>query len=196
MTARPLAANVVTARTSWEHLADVEHALEGVGPELPDRAWVFTHEVRHPAPHYAVSACSVAPLPASALDALERRLGARPGPPAADDPAWLQLLAGDGPRAVRFPGQDGARGELTVRDLLARTAIEDVPVLGGTAVAPHDVVVTRDFLRPLLRAGRLVLPVLPAGLGCVAPFEVPDPTPCCGERPAGRAVSRPTVSSS
>ena len=38
---------------------------------------------------------------------------------------------------------------------------------------------TREFCRPVYEAGALVLLVLPAGPGRVAPFEVPDPTPCC-----------------
>ena len=48
--------------------------------------------------------------------------------------------------------------------------------------AQDDVVATRAFVRPLCRGGRLVLPVLPAGRGRLAPFEVPNPTPCCGGR--------------
>jgi hypothetical protein len=190
MTGRPAAApHVVVAHVSWQHLADVEHALDGVGADVGE-GWVFTHEVRTPEPHYAVLACTSTPLGAGPLVALERRLGVRPAAPPAGDPAWAQLLAGDGPRAVRFPGQDALPDEPTVRALLAGTAIEALAVLGGGAIQNDDVVVTRGFLRPLLRGGRLVLPVLPAGAGRVAPFEVPDPTPCCGQR-----VNRPALSS-
>jgi hypothetical protein len=185
----PPARHVVVVDTRWRHLADVEHALFGIGEEVGlGAAWVCTHMLTAPEPHYAVSVCSDGPLDEPALAELADRLGDRPLAPCAPDaPDALavshhQLTTGDGPRAVRFPGQDEIRGDVTVAELLARTAIERVNVLGGAAATPGDVVETRDFLRPLFRGGQLVLPVLPAGANRLAPFEVPDPTPCCGER--------------
>jgi hypothetical protein len=43
------------------------------------------------------------------------------------------------------------------------------------------VVDTRGFVRPEWRDGRLTLIAAPAGLGRIAPFEVPDPTLCCAD---------------
>jgi hypothetical protein len=68
---------------------------------------------------------------------------------------------------------------LPVADALAGTAIDEVRVLAGGALPPAAVRQTREFCRPVYEAGTLVLHVLPAGPGRVAPFEVPDPTPCC-----------------
>ncbi|MGN6609234.1 MAG: hypothetical protein ACTHMS_19750, partial [Jatrophihabitans sp.] len=93
-----------------------------------------------------------------------------------------EVVARDGGRAARFPGQPDVGGDVPVHELLARTAIDEVERIDGGPVAASDVIETRDFLRPLFREGRLVLPVLPAGDGRVAPFEVPNPTPCCGGR--------------
>ena len=52
-------------------------------------------------------------------------------------------------------------------------------MLGGGLLPPAAMLLTRDFCRPVYEAGALVLHVLPAGPGRVAPFEVPNPTPCC-----------------
>jgi hypothetical protein len=80
-------------------------------------------------------------------------------------------LAGDGGRAVRFPGQDLLHGRLTVADVLATGAVARVDPL-GTRVTPETVVDTRDFVRPVLRGGVLVLDVTPAAGGTVIPMEM------------------------
>ena len=51
-------------------------------------------------------------------------------------------------------------------------------MLAGGPLPPAAVLQTREFCRPVYEAGALVLHVLPAGPGRVAPFEVPNPTPC------------------
>jgi hypothetical protein len=65
--------------------------------------------------------------------------------------------------------------------LLATSAIDRVLVIGGPPVTPETPVRTRDFVRPEWRDGLLTLIVTPAAGGGVAPFEVPNPTPCCAD---------------
>jgi hypothetical protein len=148
-----------------------------------------THLVRdHGRPHVAVSvagpglgAAALALLPAGYGGAMgELRVG----------PAELALSAAGAAaehaarrsgRAVRFPGVDDLVGERTVEDLLAGSAIERVTVLGGPPPAPGTVIATRDFVRPQWQTGHLTLVATPAPGGRIAPFEVPNPTPCCAD---------------
>jgi hypothetical protein len=95
--------------------------------------------------------------------------------------ATTEAFSLSGGRCVRFPGWAGIVGSPTVAEVVAGSAIDRLEVLGGVPAGAADVLHTRDFVRPLWRQGELVLPVLPAGHGTVAPFEVPNPTPCCGE---------------
>ncbi|MER5553810.1 hypothetical protein ABT001_19425 [Streptomyces sp. NPDC002793] len=85
-------------------------------------------------------------------------------------------------RAVLYPGAAALTGTLTVAELVSRSAIERVQVL-GTADRPDPAtrLVTRDFVRPQWRDGELVLAAMPAVGGTLVPFEVPDPTPCCAD---------------
>jgi hypothetical protein len=79
-----------------------------------------------------------------------------------------------------------AAGEDVVRRRERRgrhNAIDEVRVLAGGVLPPAAVLATRDFCRPVYEAGALVLHALPAGPGRVAPFEVPNPTPCCAAHP-------------
>jgi hypothetical protein len=88
--------------------------------------------------------------------------------------------AGTGGRAVLFPGADRLVGELTVAQVLAHSAIDRVRVLGGVAQPDADtLVLTRDFVRPQWLDGVLTLVATQAPNGRIAPFEVPNPTPCC-----------------
>ncbi|POM26424.1 hypothetical protein BTM25_08240 [Actinomadura rubteroloni] len=73
-------------------------------------------------------------------------------------------------RAVRFPGQHLLCGTLTVEDAVATGAVDRVEPLGGP-VPPGTPLVTHDFVRPVYRAGTLVLEVTPAAAG-VIPFEL------------------------
>ncbi|MFD0635146.1 hypothetical protein ACFQ9X_29995 [Catenulispora yoronensis] len=84
-------------------------------------------------------------------------------------------------RLVRFPGVGSLTGTVTVREVLERSAVTEVSVLMGAAAAPDTEVLTRDHVRPEWRDGAVVLVVQPAVGGRVAPFEVPNPTPCCGD---------------
>ncbi len=84
-------------------------------------------------------------------------------------------------RAVVFAGVEGLTGLVTVADLLASSAIDQVSVLGGSEPADGQIIDTRDFVRPVWRSGRLTLVTQPAAGGRLVPFECPSPTPCCAE---------------
>lgn len=82
-------------------------------------------------------------------------------------------------RAVVFPGQEKLLGEVDTDAVPTLCAIAAVVGVAGTPTAGTRLV-TREFVRPVLQDGKLVLQVRPFGAeGAVAPFEVPNPTPCC-----------------
>jgi hypothetical protein len=183
---------VLAVDTPVTSLAGIEHALLDLGRRvaLPDDAFLCTHMVRDERPHYAVSLTVADGF--SVADVLEQigdwDFEVSHGEPFAGNrsSAGLRLatreaFARDGGRALRFPGWDTVRGTRTVGEIVSSSAIARLEVLGGVAADPDHVVHTRDFVRPLWRHGELVLPVLPSGPGAVAPFEVPNPTPCCGD---------------
>ena len=89
----------------------------------------------------------------------------------------------DGGRAFIFPGSDLLVGTWAVGEVIARTAIEEVRVLGGATPPDGAVLDTQDFVRPVFDGGRLVLHVRPGLDGGFVPFEQPDPTPCCADHP-------------
>ena len=163
--------------------AEAEHRLLRLAAELGagPGAVPCTHPVRSGTPHYAGTLSWSGALPdvpgagvalSSGVTGGDLRLAA------SALGAARERAAGAAGRAVRFPGMELLTGTVAVADLLARTGIEEVRVLGGVLPAGAGLV-TRDFVRPEWRDGRLGLLVLPAGPGLVAPFEVPDPTPCC-----------------
>ncbi|MFE2423132.1 hypothetical protein [Streptomyces hokutonensis] len=87
-------------------------------------------------------------------------------------------------RAVLFPGAEHLTGTVTLSDLLELTAIDEVIVVGATsgdAPDPATPVHTQNHVRPEWREGRLVLALVPAAGNTLAPFEVPNPTPCCAD---------------
>jgi hypothetical protein len=99
---------------------------------------------------------------------------------------------------VVYPGVDRLTGTVTVADLLGLTAIDRITVVGQPSTHaqgpdPATPVLTRDHVRPDWQDGQLTLAVLPAAGGVLAPFEVPDPTPCCADHasrpsPAGHSA--------
>ncbi|MFF3558661.1 hypothetical protein ACFYXS_01240 [Streptomyces sp. NPDC002574] len=127
------------------------------------------HDPAGPGPwgvHLAGRSHGPAPLAAAAAQAAE------------------EAAARTGGRAVVYPGVELLTGTVTVADVLAHTPITGLPVLGSPAderPAPAVEVLTRDHVRPEWRASRLVLPLVPAVDGRLAPFEVPNPTPCCAD---------------
>ena len=93
--------------------------------------------------------------------------------------ASLELAERLAGRAVLFQGQERLHGEIATDDVPGLSAIGAIEGIAGTPTVGTRLV-TRGFVRPVLRAGALVLQVRPFGEeGTVAPFEVPDPTPCC-----------------
>jgi hypothetical protein len=91
----------------------------------------------------------------------------------------VTLDATPGGRAVRFPGVEHLVGTLTVGEVLARSAIDRVEVLGGGTADPQTLLDTDDHVRPVWRDGELVLTTTPAAGGRLVPFERRNPTPCC-----------------
>jgi hypothetical protein len=140
----------------------------------PDDLVACTHFARTPRPHVAVS-LATAELPAGTLPATPPEYAE-----AAEQAAVAHGSRRSG-RAVRYPGVDELVATLTVGELLARSAIEQVILLGGAPPAADTLVDTRDFVRPEWRDGRLTLVAAPAGPGRIAPFEVPDPAVCCAD---------------
>ncbi|MFE9609626.1 hypothetical protein [Streptomyces sp. NPDC006012] len=99
-------------------------------------------------------------------------------------PGAAEHVRRSGGRAVLYPGADRLTGTVTLADLLATSAIERVVVVGSPFAAepdPRTPVVTQDHVRPEWRDGRLTLALVPAAGGTLAPFEVPNPTPCCAD---------------
>ncbi|MGI5523271.1 hypothetical protein ACQEUX_20405 [Micromonospora sp. CA-259024] len=158
-------------------LREAEHWLtDQLGSlDLPDLV-ACTHLVTAPYPHVALSV---------AVPTATGWLGGLPATPpelrAAAERAAAEHTARRSGRAVRYPGVDRMVGTLTVGEVLNSSAIERVVVLGGTTAEPEMPLDTRDFVRPEWRNGQLVLVAMPHHSGGLAPFEVPDPTPCCAD---------------
>jgi hypothetical protein len=88
----------------------------------------------------------------------------------------------NGARAVVFPGAGDLVGVLTVAEVVARSAIERVIMLGGGAQATATQELdTHGFVRPQWIDGALTLVVQPGSGGRLVPFESPSPTPCCAD---------------
>ncbi|MFF4832865.1 hypothetical protein [Streptomyces sp. NPDC001315] len=165
---------VLTVDAGVRDLRAADHLLHelAAGLVLPEGWFGCTHLVRGDRPRVALSlALPSEPL----LRATQERLTAQghqvsDGAPDATG------------RAVIYPGAESLTGTLTIAELLARSAIERVTVLGTSGQPPSDVpLVTRDHVRPQWQGGELVLTAMPAVGGTLVPFEVPDPTPCCAD---------------
>jgi hypothetical protein len=160
-------------------VAEAEHWLDDVlaatGLDSVAGVVACTHPVRAPWPHVAVSLA----VPGSDVpDGLPEV----PVPLAgAAEEARAAHAAGRSGRASHFPGRDLLVGTLTVAELVAASAIDAVVVLGAPPPRPDTPVETRDFVRPQWMDGRLTLVTAPARDGHLAPFEVPNPTPCCAQ---------------
>jgi hypothetical protein len=87
-------------------------------------------------------------------------------------------------RVVVYPGVEKLAGVMPVAEVLSASAIEKVVIMGRPGrpdADPAQLVDTRDFVRPQWIDGALTLVTTPAAGGRLAPFEVPNPTPCCGD---------------
>ncbi|WP_199536789.1 hypothetical protein [Spongiactinospora gelatinilytica] len=149
----------------------LRHAVRPLG--LPGLV-ACTHLVRRPFPHVAVS-LATGGEPPTGLPVTAAELREAAGHAAAEHAARRSG------RAVIYPGVERLTGTLTVGEVIALSAIERVTGLGGPPPEPGTGLETRDFVRPQWMDGLLTLVTVPVAGGRVAPFEVPDPTPCCAD---------------
>ena len=175
--------------TGSRSLREADHLIHALVDRfrLPGQVVACTHLIRGEHSHVAVSLAGAGDLwPeltrwAEASDAgvaADTGRGGRPDLAA----SAAEAAAGVAGRAVVFPGSAGLTGVVRVGDLLERSPITRLHVIGGPdQPTPDDVLDTRDHVRPEWRSGELVLAVTPAGPGRYAPFEVPNPTPCCAD---------------
>jgi hypothetical protein len=156
-----------------------EHWLAQL-PPLPGLL-ACTHLVHGARPRVVITLAAPEGLSTATLPAVPGP-GHDEGGEGAGRAAAADHAAGRAGRAVIFPGVHVLTGTLRLADLLSRSAIERVHVLGGGTPAPdpETLVDTRDFVRPQWMDGRLTLVATAAPAGRIAPFEVPNPTPCCG----------------
>lgn len=166
----------LTVDTDVTDLLAADHLLRtlasGLGLTGAEDVFGCTHLVRDGRPRVALSFA----LPAQgARDAARDRLTDQ-GYEVTDG------VPDEAGRAVLYPGAASLTGTLTVAELLARTAIDRVTVLGAQEPPAADTaLVTRDHVRPQWQDGELVLAAMPALGGTLVPFEHPDPTPCCAD---------------
>ncbi|CAM5710271.1 hypothetical protein [Streptomyces fumanus] len=172
MTPPPYALGVDTEETG---LRAADHLLLDLAARLglPEDVFGCTHLVRDGGPRRV--ALSLAAADAAVLDAARAAL--------TDQGYAVTDGAPDrSGRAVLYPGAARLTGTLTVAELLERSAIERVRVLGTPGPAdPGLHLVTREFVRPQWEDGVLVLAAMPHAGGTLVPFEDPDPTPCCAD---------------
>ena len=170
--------------TGSRSLREADHLIHDLVDRFRLPVFACTHLIRGPRPHVAVSLECAVPWPELAgLDAGVASATDRSGPPDLSATAFEALtqhrVSG---RAVVFPGSADLTGTVRVGDVLARSPITRLHVIGGPdQPGLDDVLDTRDHIRPEWRSGDLVLTVTPAGHGRFAPFEVPNPTPCCAD---------------
>jgi hypothetical protein len=154
------AARIVGVSLGLATLAEADHWIRSL---TPAPVLACTHLVAEPFPHVAISL-----LTAQTFETAAELAGAAGA-----------AAAGASGRAVRFPGVERLTGALTVSEILQRSSIARVEVLGGGPADPATVVETGDFVRPQFRNGELVLVTTPAAGGTLVPFETRNPTPCC-----------------
>ncbi|BCY06253.1 hypothetical protein [Actinoplanes sp. L3-i22] len=153
-------ARIVGVSLGHATLAEADHWIHELNP-APVLA--CTHLVQNPYPHVAISL-----LTSESFDT-------DPSLRAAADSA----ANGPAGRAVIFPGSTRLTGSLTVSEILQRSSIARVEILGSGPAAPTAIVATGDFVRPQFRSGELILVTTPAAGDLLVPFEHRDPTPCC-----------------
>lgn len=132
-----------------------------------------THLTREPWPHVAVSLAVPDGQVPTGLPGVPSPLSE------AAARARAEHATGRAGRAAVYPGQERLTGLMSVTDIVATSAIERVVTLGAPTPEPDTVVDTRDFVRPQWIYGQLTLVTTSAAAGRIAPFEVPNPTPCC-----------------
>ncbi|MFI9759931.1 hypothetical protein ACIHFB_18520 [Streptomyces sp. NPDC051963] len=165
---------VLTVDAGITDLRASDHLLQTLAAELalPEGEFGCTHLVRGDRPRVVLSLT----LPSqSLLRTAQERLSEQGYEVTGGAPDAVG-------RAVVYPGVSSLTGTLTVAQVLARSAIDRVTVLGAAGQpAPDARLVTQDHVRPQWTDGELVLTAMPAVGGVLVPFEVPDPTPCCAD---------------
>lgn len=182
--------------TGTRTLREADHLIHGLVDRLrlPAQAIACTHLIRAGGAHVAVSLW----VPAG-CDGLWNELtrfaesahagvasgtdrSGRPELSATAADAAVEHVSRKGGRAIVYPGSSELKGTVTIGGLLARTAIARLLVVGGSdEPAEADLIDTRDHVRPEWRESVLTLAVTPVRPGVCAPFEVPNPTPCCAD---------------
>jgi hypothetical protein len=173
-------------------LADADHLARDLATRLGlgETAVACTHLIRDERPHVALSfeiPDELAELVHSGrFGDVGVALGQfRSGPPNLAAGAAEAVAAHanrSGGRAVLYPGGAALTGTLTAGAILAGSAVDRITVLAGAdPPAADDLVHTRDHVRPEWRDGILTLVTTPVAPGEYAPFEVPNPTPCCAD---------------
>jgi hypothetical protein len=165
---------VLTVDADVRDLRAADHLLHTLAAELalPEGTFGCTHLVRGERPRVV---CSLTLPSEPLLRTAQERLTARGYEVSHGSPDAVG-------RAVIYPGVSALTGTLTVADLLARSAIDRVTVLGTPGrPAPDTRLMTADHVRPQWQNRELVLTAMPAVGGTLVPFEVPDPTPCCAD---------------
>jgi hypothetical protein len=114
------------------------------------------------------------------------RTGEDPWPPEAEQGEGAARAAAEheariAGRALYYRGHELLTGSLTVAEVLSRTAIERVVMMGGAEAPPGTTLHTLDYVRPMWKDGRLTLVTRPAPAGALVPFELKNPTPCCAD---------------
>ncbi|MGN9757911.1 hypothetical protein [Streptomyces sp. SD31] len=166
---------VLTVDADVRDLRAADHLLHTLAAELalPEGTFGCTHLVRGERPHVALSLTFPSePL----LRTAQERLTARGYEVSHGSPDAVG-------RAVIYPGVASLTGTLMIAEVLSRSAIDRVTVLGRPRgrPTPDAQLVTWDHVRPQWQNGELVLTAMPAVGGTLVPFEVPDPTPCCAD---------------
>jgi hypothetical protein len=172
-------------------LREADHLIHDLVDQLglPRGTVAGTHLIRSGARHVALSFWLAEDM-AERLIALagQERFGVtagviRSGPAElAEGAAEAAARHGRSGRAVIFPGVAELTGTVTVERILAGSAIGRIAVLASQdEPAASDLVRTRDHVRPEWRDGVLVLTITAVTDGVYAPFEVPNPTPCCAD---------------
>ncbi|MEW9531618.1 hypothetical protein [Microbispora sp. NPDC049125] len=168
-------------------VAEAEHLLHMVAEALgtPPGLIGCTHFVRTGVPHVACSLAVPEPVDPSLLPTgVSAAVGeSRTGPDGEGAArAAAEHASGEGGRVVLFPGRAELVGSLTVAELLARSALDQVLVLAQPEPpSAAAVVVTNDHVRPVWREGLMTLLTMPMAGGRLTPAEVPNPTPCCAD---------------
>jgi hypothetical protein len=165
--------SVVGLDLGHRNVPDAEEWLREHAAVLGDPGVVAcTHLVHGYQPRVALSVSGVDPLYLSAGACVDEEVAVA---------VAVDHTARASGRAVIYPGVESLTGTMSVGDILTRSGIERVVVLGGAAPGIDTLVDTRDFVRPQWKDGLLTLMATPAPGGHIAPFEVPNPTPCCAD---------------